>query len=126
MQRVTPGLYIANNLTGTSGSLQSYIYGDLGKATVATTAQYRAGLVPCPNPYDNSFYMSPVFLADVTVAVRGYLRGLYHVCHPNSSFTDGQTFSGAGDFAGKTFQIVSLGSGQGYHAIETSNTVPTD
>ena len=121
-----PGLYIANNLTGSSGSLQSYVYGDLGKATSQTTAQYRAGLVPCPNPYDNSFYMSPVFLADVTLAVRGYFRGLYHVCHPNTSFTDGQTFNGAGDFSGKTFQIVSLGSGQGYHAIETSNTVPTD
>lgn len=121
-----PGLYVANNMTGSSGSLLMYQYGDMGKGTTTTSPTYKVGIVPCPNPFDNSFYLSPIFLSDSTNAVRGYIRGLYHVCHPLASFTDGQTFNGANDYSGKTFQIVLAGSGQGYHCVETSNTLPTD
>jgi hypothetical protein len=36
------------------------------------------------------------------------------------------TFSGAGDYAGKTFMILSPGQNGGAYCIETSNTVETN
>jgi hypothetical protein len=51
---------------------------------------------------------------------------MYQVCHPSSNFSDRQRFSGANDYAGKTFQIVKWGANGGYVAIEVSNTVETN
>jgi len=41
----------------------------------------------------------------------GYLPGLWLVCHPASSFTSMDTFSGSGTLAGRTFLIVKTGTG---------------
>jgi len=59
-------------------------------------------------------------------AVRGRLRGIYQVLHPTGNFSDGQTFSGGGDYAGKDFIIISKGYSSGFWAVETSNTVETN
>jgi hypothetical protein len=54
------------------------------------------------------------------------MRGMYHLCHPITSFADGQVFSGANEYAGKTFQIIKQGPNAGMWVIETSNTVETN
>lgn len=41
----------------------------------------------------------------------GYLPGLWMLCHPASSFTTLDTFSGTGTLAGRTFLIIKTGAG---------------
>lgn len=41
----------------------------------------------------------------------GYMPGLWLMCHPSSSFTSMDTFSGSGSLAGRTFLIVKTGAG---------------
>jgi hypothetical protein len=125
---VTKGHYVANNAAGSSGSMTVYKFGDVGKGAAFFTGSVTniSGTVPAPNPYDGAYYMSPLFIMDTSFGIRGYLRGLYQLCHPTTSFTDGQTFNGANDFAGKSFQLVVQGQGGGMYCVETSNTVPTN
>ena len=54
------------------------------------------------------------------------MRGFYHLCHAIAGFSDGQTFSGSGDYAGKTFQVVKQSANNGLYCIEISNTVETN
>ncbi len=85
------------------------------------------GVVQSPNGPDNSIYMSPVVVHEPSAnIVRGRLRGIYQVCHPTASFSDGQTCSGGGDYAGKSFQIIKSMVNGGFLAIETSATVETN
>jgi hypothetical protein len=124
------GCYMANSQAGTSGSVAAFTFGDVGKGTTsgALTGTFSAlaGMMPTPNPYDNSYYMCPVLITDSSWGIRGQLRGIYHVCHPTSSFSNGMTFSGANDYAGKSFTIICPGQAGGIYCIETSNTVNTN
>lgn len=86
-----------------------------------------SGNIQTPNCTDNSFYLSPLRVSEISAGIiRGRFRGLYQLCHPIASFSDGQTFQGAGDFAGKSFQVVLKGPNNGMWAVETSNTVETN
>ena len=118
------GWWIANNVAGTSGPLGNYYrFGDTAKS-ITPYALY--GSLPTPNSYDSSYYLSPIFVMDSSGAVRGFLRGFYHVCHAVSGFTDGQTFSGANDFAGKSFELHLTAENGGMFCFETSATVNTN
>ncbi len=84
------------------------------------------GAIQLPNGPDNGLYMVPIRIVEsATGAVRGRLRGMYHVCHAISAFTDGDIFQGAlnSEQAGKTFQIIKTGPQGGMWCIETSNSV---
>jgi hypothetical protein len=115
-----------------NASIPIWICGDLGKVSTQLTTSVGvplAGNIPRSNMADNSVYVAPVFIYDnpTTWAIRGRMRGFYHVCHSASSFQGGRmTFSGAGDYAGKTFMILSPGQNGGAYCIETSNTVETN
>jgi len=114
---------------GSANSIQIERMGDIGKTNVGSGGANvpAAGLLQTPNGPDNSFYLAPMWVGELTATcMRGRYRGVYHVCHPIASFADGQTFQGSGDYAGKTFQIVKQGLSAGYWAIETSNTVETN
>lgn len=118
------GWYLADNISGSVGSQgNAYRFGDTGKS-ITPYALY--GSVPAPNSYDSSYYLSPVFVVDPSGGVRGYLRGFYHLCHAISGFTDGQTFGGANDFSGKTFQVALTAENGGMFCFETSATVNTN
>ena len=58
--------------------------------------------------------------------LRGRMRGLYHLCHQPSNFSDGQIVTGANEYAGKTFQVVKPGYYGGAMLVEISNTVETN
>jgi len=86
-----------------------------------------AGVIPTPNPVDNTLYMSPLWLADSNSGtLRGRVRGCWQVCHALNTFSDGQVIQGANELAGKTFQIVSPGNASGFWAMEISPTVETN
>lgn len=87
------------------------------------------GVFQFPNGADGGLVMSPIYLHEATATVRGRFRGLFAMPHPIVSFTDGDTFSGVNEYAGKTFLVLKL-AGQanitqagGILALETSDTV---
>lgn len=119
------GNFLARTYTGAGGSITMGHQGDPGKSSGA----FYTGLIQYPNGPDNSMYISPIWIFEISAGIiRGRARGLYHVCHALASFSLGQQFVGAGDYAGKTFQIVtSLGSTtSGFVAVEVSNTLETN
>lgn len=87
------------------------------------------GLFLYPNPYDAAVYLAPVWVHEAATLMipRGRLRGFWHLLHPPSSMKHGDTFSGAGPLAGKTFEVVGpVPDGLGVFIMETSNTLETN
>ena len=129
-------MFIARNAFGIGLPLSVNKVGDVGKGAVVSVQVPlnssvagcpMAGIIPVANTPDNSLYMSPIWVSEASSGtIRGRMRGMYHLCHPISAFADGQIFSGANEFAGKTFQIVKQGSANGMWVIEISNTVETN
>ena len=134
LQYYLPGHFIAR---GTSGSPQSIRFQKKGDATSSTTtlgagaeSQYNAviqGNIAAPNPYDNSYYFSPIWVVDPSgIALRGRYRGIYQICHPYSNFSPGQIINGSGKYVGKQFMIIYYGYNGGGWALEVSNTLETN
>ncbi len=136
MQIMAGGNYMARSWGGGGSSVQIGKTGDTSKVYVQYISNgsgpmswftYGAGSAcPAPNAPDNAYYLSPIVVFEPNGNIRGRLRGIYQVCHPVRSFSDGQTFAGSGDYAGKTFQIVKQTSAGGYYAVEISPTVETN
>lgn len=124
------GLYMADTLAGTAGSQPYFINADTTSATAIATGLFAAGgLLPTPNSYDNSFYAAAQRVMDASWGIRGRYRGLYVPLHPAANFADGQTITGANDYAGKTFQVISktdMSTTAGGLWLETSATVETN
>lgn len=93
----TLGCYLARTAAGTGTSIAAAIYavGSGWEATVSFSTSLDGGL-----------YLSRVLVGDVSPAVfRGWMRGLYEILLP-VGLNDGDTFTGTGDFAGRTFVVV--------------------
>lgn len=103
---------------------------NVGKhGNAAHSAVTLAGIAPYPNPVDGGLYLSQVWLHEVPATgansvLRGRLRGFWHFLHPvGSAVGDGDTWSGTGALAGKTFlSIKPTADGAGVFVMETSNT----
>jgi hypothetical protein len=91
-----------------------------------------------PNPADGGCVLAPLYIRENspadTYTLRGRLRGIYASGHTTAAMVGtfglqpGETFSGTGDWAGKTF-LCPLNCGEaaaGYFVLEVSNTVPTN
>jgi hypothetical protein len=117
------GNYMARTYAGTGTSLQVGKHGDSVKGSATSylgTGQYTNGP-------DASMYISPIWVCESAgPLIRGRLRGLYMPLHAISNFTDGQTFSGSGDYAGKTFLAIKQSRNSGVILIDTSATVETN
>jgi len=116
------GHYVARNFSGV-GQLAQVVgkhCGDLAK---------RLG-VPYPNPADGGLFLAQMWLHEDVgnqSVIRGRLRGIWDFLHePMVSVNDGDTFSGAGALAGKSFLMARpLASNLGVIrclVLETSNT----
>ena len=123
--------FIQRNLSGRSPSQWITKLGDYTKAITTTPTSITsytpmAGGLPLPT-LTNTLFMTPLLVWEPnTTTLRGRMRGMYHICHPLTSFVDGQIFSGSNDYAGKIFQIVKQGWNGGMWCIETSNQVETN
>jgi hypothetical protein len=74
---------------------------------------------PFPNQYDGFVYLGRQLIS--LGNIRGYLRGVYEMFDSGTGCADGDTFSGTGDFAGRTFQILKgFSNTNRAYAIETS------
>lgn len=110
------GFYVARTAaqTGTSVNLGCSILGSSPEGTISLINQAANG--------DGNVYLSRMMVGDQTSAVlRGWLRGLYEILTP-IGLNDGDTFSGAGDFAGRTFVVVRglISNGSFCIAVETT------
>lgn len=107
------GALIPRVAAGTGTAVQTGLFG-LG--TTLFSSPFNG-----PNPNDGLVYLSRLFLSDQTVAggLRGYLRGLYQIVTA-VGLSDGDTFTGSGDFAGKTFLVLNKSRAGAYLALETS------
>lgn len=120
------GNFMARTLGGGAFSIAISKHGDTVKGGTSL-----AGVLATPCPADGGVYLAPVWVAEsVTSFLRGRLRGFYQILHPISYFTDGQSFSGTGDFASKAFRVIKQGTdGAGntiMYVVETSATVETN
>lgn len=121
---------IPRTVGGGGASILANLMGDQGR--LAASSGYSWGTMglygaQTPNGADNAYYIAPVWVMEKdNWSTRGRMRGFWHLCHPQSSFSDGQTFNGANDTAGKTFQIVLRSGTGGCYCIETSATLETN
>lgn len=103
LNAATTGCYTARSYTGTGTSVSLGRHGDAvrgGSTAMTGTCQY-------PNGPDGGIYLSPVWIHEVAgLNVRGKLRGIYQFCHLPASINDGDTFTGVGAYAGKSFRVV--------------------
>lgn len=129
------GFFLSSNQFGLGGSQFVFRKGDAGGTAasigaVSTNYTYNPtnGVFSYPNPYDGSMHLSPLWIGDPTTGggLRGRMRGLYQPLHYNSSFSNGQTISGSGDYNGRSFMIVRDGYNGGMWALEVSNTLDTN
>jgi hypothetical protein len=119
----TVGHFAARTYGGTGSSITIGKHGDGVKGS--TSALF--GSVQYPNGPDNALYMSPVWVVENSSStIRGRMRGFWQILHPVSNFTNGDVFSGANEFAGKTFTILKSGGNSSIYCIETSNTLETN
>lgn len=81
------------------------------------------GALPYPSPVDSSMQLSRILIHEPNIATRGYLPGAYQPLHQRP-VNHLDTFSGSGEFSGKTFIAVNMNSfsSVGQIIIETSNT----
>jgi hypothetical protein len=123
---VIAGHYIPRIFTETAQAVQ---VGKHGQG--AHSASSLAGLLQYPNPVDAGLYLSQVWVHEDTgtaACIRGRMRGFWHFLHPvASAVNDGDTWSGTGPLAGKTFLAIKpTADGRGIIVMETSDTWETN
>jgi hypothetical protein len=118
------GNFMARTYGGGGASITIGKHGDYA---LTSGSGFLAGTAQTPNGPDNSYYIAPMWVTEPSAStIRGRLRGMYEMCHPIASFSDGQTISGSGDYAGKTFQVVKQSAASGMYLMEISNTLETN
>jgi hypothetical protein len=109
------GMYLPRTHAGTGTSITGAYFG-VGTTLMSTTP------FNGPNAPDGLIYLSRLFVGEgnQVTGLRGYLRGVYQIITA-TNLSDGDTFSGSGDFAGRTFLVLkNAGSSTSYLALETS------
>jgi hypothetical protein len=124
----TYAMYLARAYTGTGGSLGGQSVNLLADNSKGS-ANALTGVMQYPNGPDGGLYLSPVWIGESGQTLRGRMRGLWCPLHPVTAFSDGDTVSGAGAYAGKTFLALKTVSGAGTSGVaflETSDTVESN
>ncbi len=123
--------YFARGYTGTGGSINCAKQTDTGLLSTGAPVTLGAGVMAYPNPTDGGIVISRVFIQEPTTggvnSRRGWMRGFWAFGHAIANVVDGDTFTGTGDLAGRTFLVIksSNGANLGLYVIETSNTWDT-
>lgn len=124
LSNYTYGFYLANTATGAGGPIMACRMGDAGMSgdNYYQNAPHFGQM--SPDPVNLNFFVHPLYAVEPACAsIRGKFRGLYYPIHSYLSIPNGFTFQGTGEYAGKTFMILSWGYRGGFWALETSNTL---
>ena len=121
-----PNHYCPRNYAGAGYSIAMSKHGDWYKGG-ASNYMGLSGMT-APNPVDGAYYISPIYVSDpsATGNLRGQMRGLWQLCHPVATFSDGTAVTGSGPFAGQTFTYTKTFGNGGGLLLETSNTLLTN
>lgn len=121
------GHYLCRDISQTGGSKPC---GKIGDNSIAQVAVIGTGGVPYPDPAGGGMRMTPVRVAESNSVIRGAMPGLWCPLHniaaAASNPAPGDTFTGTGALAGKTFLLLNSygnGGGTGRIALEISDTV---
>jgi len=118
------GHFAAHAYHGIGGAITIGVHGDQVKSGNSSTL---LGTISYPNPCDNSFYMSPLWVVDsASSTIRGRMRGMYQMLHGIAPFVDNSTFSGSGDYNGKAFMIIKSSGNSGMYTMEITDTLETN
>jgi len=107
------GHWLPRNFTGLGGSTAFTKGGD--GVLSGSSVTNMLGIMAFPNGSDGGLYVAPVRIIDGSTPggttsgnlnLRGRLRGFYHAPYPITAFSDGDTFNGSGEYAGRSFLIV--------------------
>lgn len=109
------GHYIARSFAGTGGSLGVTKLGDNSKSGGFSSLQ---GSMPLPNAVDGAVWLAPVYLGELTVNMRGRMRGFMHFLHGITAIADQDTIAGAGVYAGRTFLMFKTTANGGVYCID--------
>jgi hypothetical protein len=122
------GHYIARVASGVGSSNNNAVHSDHAKHAYGTmgAANAAAKTLPYPNGPDGGLFLAPVYVHGAE-GIRGYMKGLWNVCH-NRPGSHNDTFTGnTGGLNGKTFILQAINDSvgaatDGRVAVETSNT----
>ena len=122
MGTASTSYYAARSVAGTGGSepMSKWV------PRIMTTSAHTGGPNTFKNQGDGCILLEPVEYGDTTaVNIRGRMRGLYVPLHTSTNFADGDTISGTGAYASKTFLVLKgfVSRATGMLIIETSNTL---
>lgn len=114
------GHFLARSYTQVGGAVYASKHTDAVKT--ANTSTLGTGGVAYPDPITGGILVAPIYVAELG-NVRGVLPGVWAPLH-NLPASPGDTFSGSGDLAGKTFMLLDVGgqSTRGRIALEISDT----
>jgi hypothetical protein len=79
------------------------------------------GTIPYPSPIDGGINLARLFIGEASAGRRGYMPGAWAWMHAVNQANALDTFSGAGDLAGRTFVYMPLGNSYAF-VLETSDT----
>ena len=123
------GHYLARSYTGVGTAIQCKKFVD-GRVngSVMGLGTPNSDILQYPDPVTGALQLSRVFIAEANpYSLRGYLPGVWCVCHNVASMggmTTGVTFNGSDGLAGKAFELrktITGGNGVSAFAIETSD-----
>lgn len=119
---LTQSATTSNGGDGCSGMPGSH----LGAGAVNMHRIEPAWSIALPNDSEGGYYLAPRTLQSYVSSrnqIRGVERGIWRL-QGSAGITSGDTLSGVGALAGKTFTLYQCGSTSVIYALETSDTVP--
>jgi hypothetical protein len=116
------GMYAPTRWDGSGGARP--LQKDVGNGMTSLT-YLGSGSICYPNPVDGALHMGPVWVHELGNRI-GRMRGFWCVFHLPANFADGQTFTGSGALAGRSFIILKSTPGSGMYCMETSDTLDTN
>jgi hypothetical protein len=116
----TSGHWLCRSYTGTGGAVTAGKHGNAAFMNGAT--EVGAGGFTYPIGVEGGMMLTPLWISETTLGLRGHLPGLWSACHARP-LTHGDTFTGATGtpLEGKSFEVFNGGSAAQL-IFESSNT----
>ena len=112
------GLFSARSYTQIGGSVAMGRSSDPVRSKASPFMGYTGGVYP--SPIEGGLLLGGVFVHELA-GIRGRMPGLWNPLHP-AAMGHGDTFSGSGELAGRTFEVFSGVANQVRFVLETSDT----
>ena len=121
---------MARDHTGLPGAVPCSLMGRADTSTSSSSvAIAMSGNLSYTNQPDHKGYLAPLRIHNGSLTntnIRGRVRGLWNWQHLITTVSDGETFTGSGNLAGKTFMVIKQTPNAGVWVVEISDTWDTN